>query len=141
VEKNGLLLYSHSPPWRKHSQGHPALPFSADLQLTTEKLWSVFVDTTDTSFDSRGVLPSHRPSLFPPTAHSNVRRRKGARASTSLILGVPGVNRLAVKQLALASKVHSSLGCSTSCSLESHRLRCVRRQRRRACLQLSQLEN
>lgn len=64
------------------------LPFSVDLQLSTEGLWSEFDDTTNTSSDARGDLPSQQSSLSPSTMCPNVRRRKGAPASIPQQLGV-----------------------------------------------------
>lgn len=57
------------------------LPFSTDLQLKTEKLWSQLADTTNEVVPSHGVLPSQESSSFPPAVSHVTERGKGARIS------------------------------------------------------------
>lgn len=57
------------------------LPFSTDLQLKTEKLWSQLADTTNDEVPAHGVLPSQESSSSPPAVSHVTKRGKGARTS------------------------------------------------------------
>lgn len=64
------------------------LPFSDDLQLSTKKLWSEFIESLDTSSDSRGVSPTQQSCSSPRAMRPNVKHRKGARASIPVHSGI-----------------------------------------------------
>lgn len=63
------------------------LPFSADLQLATKKLWSEFMETRDTSSDVRGDLLSHQSGPSTSRLCPNVRHQGGADTPTPLRSG------------------------------------------------------
>lgn len=56
------------------------LPLSADLQLSTEKLWYQFVESSDISSDSRGISPTKQSSFPSPVMRPSATRRKSAKA-------------------------------------------------------------
>jgi hypothetical protein len=59
------------------------LPFSNDLQLKTERLWSQLGDTTNDQFPAHGSLPPQQLKSFPPAVRHSRVRGKGARQSIS----------------------------------------------------------
>lgn len=64
------------------------LPFSDDTQLVTERLWSEFVETTNTSSNACTYVSLQKTSSVPPTTGSGKFRRKGKHAATAQRRGV-----------------------------------------------------
>jgi hypothetical protein len=59
------------------------LPFSDDLQLKTERLWSQLADTTNDQFPAYGSLSSQQTNSFPSAVRHSGIRGKVARQSIS----------------------------------------------------------
>jgi hypothetical protein len=64
------------------------LPFSNDLQLKTERLWSQLTDTANDQSPAYGALPSQQSNLIPSAVRHNGIRGKGTRKSISKRSGV-----------------------------------------------------